>query len=307
MNPQNPDIYGRNIRGPNLHGKAKQLAAALPPLLVAAERVAATVSQGVHGRRRVGQGETFWQFRRYQAGDCRQSIDWRQSAKSSLVYVRENEWEAAQSVWMWRDCSPSMNYRSSKKLPRKVSRASLLLLGLTSLLVRGGERVALLGSGIAPAPGRPALRRMAATVEAEIPGLGDIPDSANLPGVEPLPRYGCVVLIGDFLAPMEDTGKLIDYFTARGLRGHMLKVMDPAEETLPFSGRVLFEGMENEAEIIVPRVEAVRDKYRAGVEAHNRGLASMAGRVGWTFAVHRTDHPPETALMALFQALSRPF
>ena len=48
--------------------RAEALGARLPPLLVAAERVAATVAQGVHGRRRVGQGDSFWQFRRFVAG-----------------------------------------------------------------------------------------------------------------------------------------------------------------------------------------------------------------------------------------------
>ncbi len=52
-------------RGSRLRQRAEALAATLPPLLVAAERVAATVAQGVHGRRRAGMGESFWQFRRY--------------------------------------------------------------------------------------------------------------------------------------------------------------------------------------------------------------------------------------------------
>jgi uncharacterized protein (DUF58 family) len=105
--------------------RAEQLAARLPPLLVEAERVATTVAQGVHGRRRVGQGETFWQFRQYQPGDAPQRIDWRESAKSQRVYVRETEWEAAQSVWLWRDGSPSMNWTSTKLLPTKEARARL--------------------------------------------------------------------------------------------------------------------------------------------------------------------------------------
>ena len=88
----------------------------LPPLLVAAERVAVTVAQGVHGRRRVGQGETFWQFRQYQPGDAAARIDWRESAKSQRLYVRETEWEAAQSVWLWRDASASMDYSSAEYL-----------------------------------------------------------------------------------------------------------------------------------------------------------------------------------------------
>ena len=89
--------------------RAEHLASRFPPLMVAAERVATTVAQGVHGRRRVGQGETFWQFRRYEPGDETGLIDWRQTAKSRHVFVRETEWEAAQSAWLWRDTSPSLS------------------------------------------------------------------------------------------------------------------------------------------------------------------------------------------------------
>ena len=92
--------------------RAESLGARLPPLLVAAERVAATVAQGVHGRRRVGQGDSFWQFRPYAAGDSAARVDWRQTAKSERTYIRENEWEAAQSVWLWPDRSASMAWRS---------------------------------------------------------------------------------------------------------------------------------------------------------------------------------------------------
>ena len=104
--------------------RAEQTAAALPPLLVAAERVAATVAQGVHGRRRVGQGEAFWQFRQYQPGDAAARIDWRESAKSQRLYVRETEWEAAQSVWLWRDASASMDYSSAGYFPAATGRPS---------------------------------------------------------------------------------------------------------------------------------------------------------------------------------------
>ena len=97
---------------------AEEAAALLPPIMVAADRVAAVVAQGVHGRRRVGQGETFWQFRRYREGDPVQRIDWRQSAKRQHVYIRENEWDAAESVWLWRDNSPSMHYSSDTNVPQ---------------------------------------------------------------------------------------------------------------------------------------------------------------------------------------------
>ena len=120
--------------------EAEGLAARLPPLLIAALRVAATVEQGVHGRRRIGTGDAFWQFRQYQPGEPATRIDWRQSAKSDRLFLRETEWAAAQSVWFWRDASASMDWHSAPGLPRKRERAELLTLALASLLLRAGER-----------------------------------------------------------------------------------------------------------------------------------------------------------------------
>lgn len=282
----------------DIHHQAEALAAKLPPLLIAAERVAATVAQGVHGRRRVGQGETFWQFRRYQPGDSAQHIDWRQSAKSQPVYVRETEWEAAESVWLWRDASFSMDYRSATTLPSKTERAKLLLLALASLLIRGGEHLTLLGSGRPPTAGRTALARLAEAMEK-------VDDMTGLPAFEFLPRHCRIVLIGDFLSPLEDVAAAVAAFAAHGVNGHLMQVLDPAEETLPFSGRVRFQGLEGEQSVLIPRVESIREDYRRIFTRHHDGLAALARSLGWSFAVHHTDRPPETALLALFMTLSR--
>jgi len=278
--------------------RAEELASGLPPLLVAADRVASTVSQGVHGRRRVGQGETFWQFRRYQPGDATSRIDWRRSARSQRVYIRQTEWEAAQSVWLWRDASRSMEYRSSAGLSTKADRAELLLLALASLLIRGGEHVALLGEGQPPAGGRAALQRIAARLETSAAS------TASLPAFEPLPRYARVVVFGDLLSTPDDVKTMIGAFAARGVRGHMVQVLDPAEETLPFSGRVRFEGMEDDGEVLFGRAESVRDAYGAAVAAHRDALESLARTAGWTLLVHRTDRPPEPMMLALYLALA---
>jgi len=287
------------MAGAALQHRAEQLAARLPPLLVAAERVATTVAQGVHGRRRVGTGETFWQFRQYQPGDPVPRIDWRESAKSMRLYIRETEWEAAQSVWLWRDSSASMDYASGAAAPTKQARADLLLLALAALLIRGGERVALLGTGLPPASGRAVLGRLALTLERPAAG-------ADLPGFEPLPRYGQLVLIGDLLAPLEQIQALVGRFAATGVRGHLLQVLDPAEETLPFAGRVRFEGLEQEASLLISRVETVRDDYTRKLAEHRAGLAAIARSTGWSFGTHRTDRPPHTALLALYGTLAEP-
>lgn len=278
--------------------RAEETAARLPALLVAADRVAATVAQGVHGRRRVGQGETFWQFRQYQQGDSISRIDWRQTAKNDHTYIRENEWEAAQSVWLWLDRSASMSYRSSDALPDKADRATLLTLALSSLLVRAGERIALLGSGIAPMTGKAVLERFA--------GVFAMPASTDqsLPVPEALPRYSRLVLISDFLSPPGDIEKALKRLSGLGIRGHLLQIIDPAEETLPFSGRVRFEGLEGEGAALIGRVEAVRSEYMDLMVSHRQAVKDIARGLGWTWTTHSTDHPPPTALLTLYQLLS---
>ncbi len=288
-----------------LHQRAELLAANLPPLLIRADRVAATVSQGVHGRRRVGQGETFWQYRRYEAGDPIQKIDWRRSAKSDPVYIRENEWEAAQSVWLWSDGSPSMRYASNRRLPQKVDHADLLMLATASLLVRAGEHVAPLGWGITPTAGRTALLLLAQALEDRAVTANDNhPDS--LPRFEPLPRHGSIVMFGDFLEPLEDIHKAIGRYVDRGITGHMLQILDPAERELPFGGRTRFEGMENEGTALIGRVEGIREQYRDRLGRHRDGLEAIARTAGWTFATHYTNQPVETALLGLFMTLTAP-
>ncbi len=278
--------------------EAERAAGRLPPLMVEAYRIAATVAQGVHGRRRVGQGDTFWQFRHYQTGDSAQSIDWRQSAKTQSAFVRENEWDAAQSVWVWCDTSASMHYRSSPESPEKVERAAVLTLALASLLIRGGERVAVLGAGMSPANSRATLDRIAEHL-SRLAVEGD-----SLPPLQTLPRYARLVIFGDMLSPVDDIEPVIRGFAAMGVDGHVIQVNDVVEETLPFRGRILFDGLEGDGSALIGRVERVRDDYVELMTNHRKGLADLARSVGWTFAVHHTDRAPQAPLLALYAALS---
>lgn len=284
--------------------RAEHLASTLPPLLVAAERVAATVAQGVHGRRRVGSGETFWQFRRHEQGDGAGAIDWRQSAKSDRLFVRQNEWEAAQSVWLWRDSSPSMRYQSRFGPCEKLERATLLLLAVAALLVRGGERIALLtdegAEGGTPASGQAALTRLAEALLA----ISNEAGAASLPPIRRLPPHGTIVLFGDFLGPIAEIDAVVREYAEAGIHGHLVQVLDPSEEDLPFSGRTQFQGTEGEGSMIVGRVQSLRGAYGERFESHKDALTRLTKAAGWSFTVHRTETPPQVPLLVLYQALA---
>jgi uncharacterized protein (DUF58 family) len=278
---------------------AEALGARLPPLMVAAERVAETVSPGAHGRRRVGLGESFWQFRPYQTGDTIERIDWRQSAKGDRLYIRETEWAAAQSVFLWRDSGPGMNYRSDNRLPTKRERSELLLLALASLLLRGGERIALLGGGRNPASGRGALNTVLAGLDR------DTPLSAADRAV---PRHATLVLFGDFLDPIDEIAESLERVAASGSAAQLVQVLDPAEMALPFNGRVRFREMAGDAptdsDALIPRVEAIRPAYRDALARQQAALAELARSRGWDFMVHSTGTPPEEPLRILHTRLT---
>jgi uncharacterized protein (DUF58 family) len=255
------------------------------------------VAQGVHGRRRVGQGDSFWQFRPFLPGDSASQVDWRVSARSSRAFVRETEWEAAQTVCLWRDGGPAMRWKSRGAPVAKADRAGLILLALAALLLRGGERVRLIAPDGRAFAGRAGLDRIA-------DALDKLPDNDGLPPPVRLPRNARVVLIGDFLAPLDRIEAEISRLAALPVGGTLLQVLDPAEALLPYEGRVRFEGIGGGQTTLIPRVESVRAQYAERLAAQQDGLARICAAVGWNFSRHQTDHPPEAALLALYTGLA---
>lgn len=274
---------------------AKSLAASLPDLLVEARKVAMTVASGWHGRRQAGAGETFWQFRPFGQGESVTRIDWRRSARDDHLYVREREWEAAHTVWLWADLSASMDFRSRLATMVKRDRAAVLMLALAELLARSGERVGL------PGVTRPtAHRAVAERIAAALPmaPTGALPDTA------PVRRFSDVVVIGDLLDPIETIEAALDRVASAGARAHLVQVLDPSEETFPFSGRTEFRDPETGFRLTAGRAETWADAYRREMQAHRDALARIAGRQGASFLVHHTDRPASEPLLALHARLA---
>ncbi|MGH6836028.1 MAG: DUF58 domain-containing protein [Methylocella sp.] len=275
---------------------ALEMAARLPGLVAAAREVAASVLHGVHGRRRAGEGETFWQFRPFVAGEAAGRIDWRRSAKDERLYVREREWEAAHTVFIWVDRSPSMWFASDLALQPKIDRALVLGLACADLLVRGGERAGLLGLTPALAV-RNIIERFAVILLAQ-EAAADYA-SEELPAAGNLPRAAQAILIGDFLADPALISATIESVSAGGARGHLVMIADPVEETFPFSGNTEFVDVDSEARLRAGQAETFRHEYIRRLGLHREAIGAAARRRGWSLMVHRTDRPATEALLAL--------
>jgi uncharacterized protein (DUF58 family) len=283
-----------------LQDSAHALAERLPDLLIDAKRISQTVAHGIHGRRRSGPGETFWQFRNYESADSAQLIDWRRSASSDHVYVREREWEAAHTVWVWSDLSASMDFKSHLSAITKRDRAVTLMLASAELLMRGGERIGLM------AMAQPSGSRKIATLLAEaiIANIATPLLTKSRPPSQQIPRHAEVLLFGDFLAPVPAIRERIEELAALGARGHMVQILDPAEETLPYDGRAEFANPSGRERFLADRVETLRGEYQQRLADHRAQIEEFTHRLGWSFLVHHTDRPATEPLLTLVMRLA---
>lgn len=279
-----------------LADRAAAQSRALPPLLVEAERIAATVILGEHGRKRAGPGESFWQYRPYSFGDSTQRIDWHKSARSDRVFIRENEWEAANTLWVWASPSVSMTFKSHLAPVTKRERAQLLAMAAAALAVRGNERVSALGSPFAPDHTRLQLVKIADWFLRT--------EGSALPTFTRLPRFSGAVMAGDFFESPEEITAALTPLASAGVRGHLVQVVDPAEETLPYAGRVEFHEMAGSLRFLSSRAETLRESYVQRLAEHRGQLRELCRRIGWSFIVHRTDEPPLPTLLSLHALIS---
>lgn len=277
---------------------AERLSDPLPPLFLRANQLVKEFNPGIHGRRKAGVGEDFWQFKQYSSEVAASEIDWRQSAKSDHLYVRQKELETAESVWFWRDSSPSMAYYSKKSLHTKLSNATVLTLATGLLLAKGGENFGLLGISKRASHGSVAFDRFSRDLISH--PENDLETASIHSG---LSKNTHIVLISDFLYPLEETAKAIRFFSSQGCRGILIQIADPAEIDLPFTGRNRFHDLENNTSLTIGRVEAIKEEYQTLYSSHKSSIRSLALAASWDYIFYRTDHSAGDTLATLYQSL----
>ena len=273
-------------------GESRTLAASLPRLVLEARRIAANVIHGLHGRRRAGSGENFWQYRRFVSGEPASRVDWRRSARDEHLYVREREWEASHTVWVWPDRSPSMAFASRDARDSKLERGLIVAFALAELLVAGGERVGIPGL-MSPTASSNVIDKMAQAM------LHDDATRESLPPSFVPSALSEIVVLSDFWSPMAEIRNMLAGLSSSGAHGTLIQVVDPAEETFPYSGRVEFVEPEGGEVITAGRAESWMNDYVARVALHRDEIRAETNRLDWLFSTHTTSRSAAELLLFL--------
>jgi uncharacterized protein (DUF58 family) len=277
---------------------ARRLAANYPALLAEAKRVSAITATGLHGRRKAGQGETFWQYRPYDTSDPANRIDWRRSARSDSLFVRDNEWEAANTVYLWQEQNAGMDWASSKKLPLKSERATILLMALAHLLMQGGERCKIIGQDSRSRTGRKGLDRLFEDFMRQSGVIQTLKSEVK--------AHSKIIIASDFLGDLTQWKETLSQLAARPTQGILVHIIDPAENAFPYKGRLQLKmpGLSDVKSFIVGRAETAQQRYQTRFDAHKAEIDTLGRNLGWHVVRHDTDRPASLTLSELYGLIS---
>ena len=295
-------VRGRDLLAllQKLRQRGEDASEALPALIAAAERATASLIGGEHRQRRAGSGENFWQFREYQPTDRPQDIDWRQTAKGERVFVRQKEWQTAQTVLFWAQNDAGMHFRSSINLPSKFESAVTLCLGLGMMLTKSGEQIGPLDGSVRVGRGEQGVQSLGLALLAEKSRVSE----HALPHPDTVTANASIILCGDFLGDPDELDRNLTAIAGQQRHGVLVQVLDNAERTLPWIGRVIFTGMGDDALETIENVDSIREEYRTRLDNHLDAVRRVARRHGFEWVMHDTSLPASTALAQIWGALS---
>jgi len=279
--------------------KAEELSNKIPSLYVKADRIANTIWEGMHNRNKDGLGDNFWQFRKYEYGDPAHLIDWKKTAKSNETFIQEKELQTLQNFVIWRDTSRSMNFRSSESIDTKLYRANLFTLTLTIILSKSGENIVLNGLKSKLLKGGNAVNFVSNQINEKVT------DSfKSSPNINEIKNNSDVILIGDFLNNINETEKTIKELSNRGINGIIIQILDPAERFFPYKGRINFNGLEGEKNILIGKAESVRNDYKKAIKIHIEKLEKLTTSYSWKYILDNSDQDASISLQNICNTLT---
>lgn len=263
-------------------------------------------SKGLHRSLQHGFSAEFSEYRQYVTGDDPRFIDWKVMARSDRCYVKKFEEETNLRCQLLLDVSASMAYGSAGYT--KLDYAATLAATLALFLREQGDAagITLFDERVQehlPAQGRAgqwhALLLHLQKAQATTRGTGTRFPLRALG--EMIRRRALLVMLSDFLTPLDDLEREIGLLTAMQHDVVIFHVMDPAELEFPFDESAAFADSESGKKLLLEPA-MVRKNYLARLQAHLDRLRKLCDRHGVEYRLIRTDRPLEEDLFDFLSA-----
>lgn len=263
---------------------------------------------GLHRSPYHGFSVEFTEYRQYVPGDDPRRLDWRLYARSDRYFVKQYEDETNLRCHLVVDNSRSMAFGSLPHSKADYAKTLAATLGYFLQTQRDAVGLVLVDEQIdayIPARHRAGqLRRIVHALERPPAGRATHLADALEQVAQRVHKRGLLVLISDFLAPLDAFETRLTYLQARGHDVVGFQVLDPAELSFDFDEATLFRDLETGRDVYVDPAQ-VRADYRQRLNAHLTALDEIARQRG--VALHRitTDSPLEHPLREFLYSRQR--
>ncbi len=271
-------------------------------LQIRAKHVVDGFHNGLHRSPLHGFSVEFSEYRPYVAGDDPRSIDWKLFARSDRYYLKKFEDETNRRCHLVVDQSRSMGYGSLEYT--KLDYARTLAATLAYYLTLQRDAVGMMTfeadvTSVVPARYRTGqLRRMLMLLDRPPQGTETDLKKPLAHLAEIAKHRGLMLIISDFLVPVETLQQPLAYLAARRHEVILIRVVDPAEVTLSVKQPTVIRDMESGREMYIDPKTA-GESYRAKFQKHAEELKSLAGQLGMMQVTIQTNEPLELALWEL--------
>ncbi|PCJ97506.1 MAG: DUF58 domain-containing protein [Zetaproteobacteria bacterium] len=283
-----------------LRREAEHHVSDLPALIMRAEKISADVTHGIHAQRKSGLGEKFWQFREYQSTDRPQDIDWRQSAKTDHVLIKQKEWQTTQKTYFWCASGASMAFTSDPKRHTKQEAAQIITLSIALLLRQSEEQIGTFGD-IKTGHSENKIQKIGQLLLQQASTESPLPDTTHFA----LPHHASFIGTGDFLCPIEDITRCMHSISANAQNGIIVQILDPAELNLNYKGRIRFRGVHNDELELINNVSSIRDDYIQRINNHIDQVKLLCHEQNWSYILHNTNNDITVTLKDIWPVINK--
>jgi len=277
-------------------------------LQLRAKHVVDGFQNGLHRSPLHGFSVEFSEYRPFVFGDDPRSIDWKLYARSDRYYLKKFEDETNRRCHLIVDQSRSMGYGSLSYT--KLEYARTLAATLAYYLTLQRDAVGMMTfeadvTAVVPARYRTGqLRRMLMLLDQSPQGSSTDLQKPLSHLADIVKQRGLMIIISDFLVPVETLQQPLAYLTARRHEIILVRVLDPGEITLAIKQPTTIRDMESGREMYIdPKTAA--ESYQKKFQKHANDFEAMAGKLGATLVTMPTDEPLELALWELLHSRER--
>ena len=266
----------------SLFTSSERISNLLPSLLSHSSILLKNIYAGLHSTRFAGKGENFWQFKEYTLGESVVNIDWRKSASSKKILIKENEKELSKTIYLYFDRSLSMNYKSKGVLYSKFFFSALFTLTLCKLFSNNKEKVFIFNSDNKPI-------NCSANINNFDKSFLSNKNKHSFPIINHFKDNSLCIFFSDFLFEIREFENLLIKFKKKGILGHIIQVLDPLELNLKLHSTALLNDLETNETLLFNKDKDIENQYNIKIKELEQSLRNIASNSNWKYYKYSTD------------------